>query len=145
LKQNVYNVSSQKEYENDVESEESSGIKNKISLPLCFSSFECLKANHGIPEETGSSDYIHSSTFLHENIVIIEEHQLHSHALNDHYLERYFNSELQPVLDHRIKEEVDQRIVIKDHFPSPETNVDVQNIPVKTKYFKVAFLPLKMM
>jgi hypothetical protein len=29
------------------------------------------------------------------------------------------------VLDHQIKEEVDQEIVVKDHFPSPETNVDV--------------------
>jgi hypothetical protein len=48
LKQNVYNVSNQKASKHDVESEESSGLTNKNSLPLCFSSFEWLKENYEI-------------------------------------------------------------------------------------------------
>ena len=83
-------------------------LQIKKSLPLCFSSFEWLRENHETSEKTGSSDYIHSSTILHEKVVIIEEHQLHSHALNDHYLERYFSSKLQYVLIHQIKEGVGQ-------------------------------------
>jgi hypothetical protein len=89
-----------------------------------------------LQKKTGSSDCIHSSTILHENVVIIEEHQLHSHALNDHYLERYFSSELKSVLNHQIKEEVDQEIVVEGHFPSPRTNADVQQYSQQDKVFQ---------
>ena len=101
-------------------------LQIKKSLPLCFSSFEWLRENHETSEKPGSSDCIHSSTVLHEKVVIIEEHQLHSHALNDHYLEKYFSSELQYALNHQIKEEVDQEIVVEGRFSSPKTNADVQ-------------------
>jgi hypothetical protein len=75
LKQNVYNVSNQKASRNDVEYEERSGLTDKNSLPLCFSSFEWLNENHDIAEKEGSYDCIHSGIVLHENIVIIEEDQ----------------------------------------------------------------------
>jgi hypothetical protein len=92
----------------NVEYEESSGLRDENYLPLCFSSFEWLKANHERTKETGKSDYIHSDTVLHKEIVIIKEDQQHSHALDDHvadYLEGYSNSELQSVLNHQIKKE----------------------------------------
>jgi hypothetical protein len=136
LKKNFYSVSNQKVSKHDIESEESSGITNKNSLPLCFSSFEWLKENHEISKKIGSSDCIHSIIVLHEKIVIMEEHQLHSHASNDHYLERYLNSELQPVLEHQIKEEVDQEVVVKGHFLSPKTNSDVQQYSQQNKVFQ---------
>jgi hypothetical protein len=41
-----YNVSDQKSSRHDVEYEESNGLANENYLPLCFSSFELLKANH---------------------------------------------------------------------------------------------------
>jgi hypothetical protein len=130
LKQNVYNVSNQKASRHGIGDEERNGLTNENSLPLCFSSFEWLKEIHDLVEKTGSSDCIHSGNVLHENLSIMEGDQLHSRALNDHvvdYLKRCSNSELQPVLNHHIKkEEVDQEIVVKGHFPSPETNVDVQ-------------------
>jgi hypothetical protein len=97
LKQNVYNVSKQKSYRHDVEYEESSGITNENYLPLCFSSFELLKVNHDITEEEGKSDYIHSDTILHEQIVINEENQQPSHAFNDRvvdYMEGYLGLDL---------------------------------------------------
>ena len=93
-------ISNQKISKHKVESEESNGLTDKNSLPLCFSSFEWLKENHEASEKTRSSDFIHSSTVLHEKVVIIEEHQLHSHALKDHYLK---NSEWDPALNHQIK------------------------------------------
>jgi hypothetical protein len=40
------------------------------------------------------------------------------------------------VLNHQIKEEVDQKIVVKSHFPSPETNVDVQQYFQQDKVFQ---------
>jgi hypothetical protein len=40
------------------------------------------------------------------------------------------------VLNHQIKEEVDQEIVVKSHFPSPETNVDVQQYFQQDKVFQ---------
>jgi hypothetical protein len=43
LKQNVYSVSNKKASKHDVGIEESGGLTNKNSLPLCFSSFEWLK------------------------------------------------------------------------------------------------------
>jgi hypothetical protein len=139
--ENVYNVSNQKASRHDVEYEESSGLTNENYLPLCFSSFEWLKENHDITEETGKSDCIHSGTVLHEEIVISKEDQQHSHALNDHvvdYLKGYSNSELQPVLNHQIEkeEEVDQEIVVKGYFPSPETNIDIQQYFQQDKVFQ---------
>jgi hypothetical protein len=92
LKQN--GVSNQKISKHEVEREESIGLTDKNSLPLCFSSFEWLRENYEISEKIGTSDYIHSSIVLHEKVVIIKEHQLHSHALHDHYLEGYFNSRI---------------------------------------------------
>jgi hypothetical protein len=62
LKQNVCNVSNQKESRHDVEYEEGSGLTYENYLPLCFSSFEQLKENHERTEETGKSDCIHSAT-----------------------------------------------------------------------------------
>jgi hypothetical protein len=144
LKQNVYNVSNQKSSRHDVEYEESSGFANENYLPLCFSSFEWLKENHDIAEETGKSDCIHSGTVLHEKIVISEEDQQHSHALNDHaadYLKGYSNSELQPMLNHQLEkeDEVDQEIVVKGHLPSPETNIDIQQYFQQDKVFQSCF------
>jgi hypothetical protein len=135
LKQNVCNVSSQKSSRHDERSKLASGDY----LPLCFSSFEWLKENHDVIEETWKFDCIHSSTASHEEIVISKEDQQHPHALNDHvvdYLKGYSNSELQPVLNHQIKEEADQKIVVKSHFPSPETNVDVQQYFQQDKVFQ---------
>ena len=104
LKQNVYNVSNHKSSRRDVEYEESSGLANENCLPLCFYSFELLKKNHGTTEKTGKYDS--NSTALHEEIVVSEEDQQPSHALNDHvvdYMKGYFNSELWPVLNHQLE------------------------------------------
>jgi hypothetical protein len=60
LKQNFYNVSNQKSSRHDVEYSESNGLENEKYLPLCFSSFELLKANHEITEEQGKPDCIHN-------------------------------------------------------------------------------------
>jgi hypothetical protein len=103
-------------------------LSNKNHLPLCFSSFELLKANHEITEEVGKYDC--NSTALHGKIVISEEDQQLSYTLNDcvvDYMEGYFGSELQPVLNYQLenKDEDDQEIVIKSHFPSPEFNIDI--------------------
>jgi hypothetical protein len=111
-------VPNQKISKHEVESEESIGLIDKSSLPLCFSSFEWSRENYEISEKVGTSDYIYSGTVLHEKVVIIEEHQLHSHALHDHHLEGYFNSKFQSELNHQIKEEVDQEIFIEDLFLS---------------------------
>jgi hypothetical protein len=46
LKKNIYNVLDQKSSRHDVEYEERNGLANENYLPLCFSSFELLKANH---------------------------------------------------------------------------------------------------
>jgi hypothetical protein len=46
LKKNVNNVSDQKPFRHDVESEERNILTNESYLPLCFSSFELLRANH---------------------------------------------------------------------------------------------------
>jgi hypothetical protein len=70
-------ISNQKVSKHEVEGEQRSGLTDKNSLPLCFSSFEWLRENHEISEKVGTSDYIHSSTVLHEKVVIIKEHQLH--------------------------------------------------------------------
>jgi hypothetical protein len=83
-----------------------------------------------------TSDYIHTSTVLHEKVVIIKEHQLHSHALHDHYLEGFFNSKFQSELNHQIKEEVNQEIFIKGIFLSPRTNADVQQYYPQDKVFQ---------
>jgi hypothetical protein len=87
-------------------------------------------------KKIGTSNYIHNSNILHEKAVIIKEHQLHSHALHDHYLEGYFNSEFQSKLSHQIKEEVDQEIFIKCIFLSPRTNADVQQYFQQDKVFQ---------
>jgi hypothetical protein len=84
LKQNVNNVSDQKPSRYDVKFEESNRLANEEYLLLCFSSFEWLKENHEASKKTRSSDCIHTSTVLREKVVIIKEHQLHSHALKDH-------------------------------------------------------------
>ena len=87
----------------DVEYEESSGLANENYLPLCFSSFELLKVNHEITEEAVKSDYIHSDIVLQEKIVIKEEDQQPSHTFNDlvvDYMEGYFSSDLQPVINY---------------------------------------------
>jgi hypothetical protein len=78
---------------------------------------------------------------LHEKIVVSEEDQQPSHALNDHvvdYMEGYFSSDLQPVLNYQLEneDEVDQEIVIKGHFPSPELNVDIQQDFQQDKVFQ---------
>jgi hypothetical protein len=134
LKQN--SISNHKISKHEVKGEEISGLTDKNSLPLCFSSFEWLRKNHEISEKIGTSDYIHSRIVLHEKVVIIKEHQLHSHALHDNYLEGYFNSEFKSVLNHQIKEEVDQEIFIKGIFLSPRTNVDVQQYYQQDKVFQ---------
>ena len=128
-------VSNQKISKHEVEGEESSRLTDKNSLPLCFSSFEWLRENREISEKIRTSDYIHTSVILHEKVVIIKEHQLHSHALHDHYLEGYFNSEFQSVLSHQIKEEVDQEFFIKGIFLSPRTNADVKQYYQQEKVF----------
>jgi hypothetical protein len=51
-------------------------------------------------------------------------------------LERYFNLELQLVLNHQIKEEVDPEVVVKINFPSPEINVDIQQYFWQDKVFQ---------
>ena len=64
-----------------------------------------LKTNHEITEEQGKSDCIHNGTILHEQIVIYEEDQQPSHTFNDHatdYMEGYFSSYLQPVLNYHL-------------------------------------------
>ena len=100
-----------------------------------------MKANHDITEERWKSDCIHSGIVLHEEILISKEDQQHSHALNDHvadYLKGYSNSELQSVLNHQIEreEEFDQEIVVKGYFPSPETNIDIQQYFQQDKVFQ---------
>jgi hypothetical protein len=79
LKQNVYIVSNQKSLQHDVEYEENNGLANENYLPLCFSSFELLKANHEITEEAGKSDCIHSDIVSHKQIIISKEDQKPSH------------------------------------------------------------------
>jgi hypothetical protein len=116
-----------------------SGLANENHLPLCFSSFELLKENHEITEEAGKSDC--NGTALHEQIVVSEEDQQPSHAFNDHvvdYMEGYFSSDLQPVLNYQLEneDEVDQEIVIKGHFPSPELNEDIQQDFQQDKVFQ---------
>jgi hypothetical protein len=128
LTKNVYNVSNQKSSTHDVEYSEYNGLANENHLPLCFSSFELLKSNHEITEEVGNYDY--NGTALHEQIVVSEEDQKPSHAFNDHvvdYMEGYFSSGLQPVLNCQLEneEEVDQEIVDKGQFPSPELNENI--------------------
>ena len=51
-------------------------------------------------------------------------------------MKEYSNSKLQLVLNHQIKGEADQKIVVKIHFPSPETNVDVQQYFQQDKVFQ---------
>ena len=131
-----YGISNQKISKHEVESEERIKLTDKNSLPLCFSSFEWLRENHEISEKIGTSDYIHSSTILHEKVFIIKEHQLHSHAFQNHYLEGYFNSEFQYVLNHQIKEEADQEILIEGLFLSPRTNAYVQQYYQQDKVFQ---------
>ena len=135
-------VSNQKVSEHEVESEESNGLTNKSSLPLCFYSFEWLRENYEISEKM-TSDYIHTSTVLHEKVAIIKEHQLHSHALHDHYLEGYFDSEFRSELNHQIKEEFDQEIFIEGIFLSLRTNADVQQYYQQDKVFLGFFSSLE--
>jgi hypothetical protein len=105
LKKNVNNVSNHKSSRHDVEYEESNGLSNEIYLPLCFSSFELLKADHEIIEETLKSDCNNSDTVLHEQIVISKEDQQPSHTFNGpvvDYMEGYFISDLQPVINYQL-------------------------------------------
>jgi hypothetical protein len=51
-------------------------------------------------------------------------------------LEGYFNSEFQSVLNHQIKEEADQEILIEGLFLSPRTNADVQQYYQQDKVFQ---------
>ena len=82
-----------------------------------------LKANHEIIEEAGKSDYIHSGTVLHEQFFINEEEQQHSHAFNDHvtdYMEGYFSSYLQPLLNYQLGNKDDGKstsLLDMDFFP----------------------------
>jgi hypothetical protein len=142
LKQNVCNVSSQKSSRHDGKYEERSGLASKYYLPLCFSSFKLLKANREITEEAGKSDYIHGGIVLHEEIFINQEGQQHSHTFDNHvvdHMEGYFSSDLHPMLNYHQfekEEEVDQEIVVKGHFPSPETNIDIQQCFQQDKVFQ---------
>jgi len=71
LKLNVYNVSDLKLSRHDVESEESSGLKNENYIPLYFSSFEWLKENHEQIEKVNRRIVVKShvpSPKLDENI-----------------------------------------------------------------------------
>jgi hypothetical protein len=99
-----------------------------------------LKENHGIQRKQESLTAF-NGTVLHEKIVVSEEDQQPSHALNDHvvdYLKGYSNSELQPVLNHQLEkeDEVDQEIVVKGHFPSPEADIDIQQYFQQDKVFQ---------
>jgi hypothetical protein len=141
LQQNVYNVSNQKSSRHDVEYSESNGLANENYLPLCFSSFELLKENHEIIEEQGNFDCIHNDIVLHEQIVINEEDQQPSHAFNDHvadYMEGYFSSNLQPVLNYQLEKEneADQEIVVKGYFPPSENNISMQQDFQQGKVFQ---------
>jgi len=91
LKKDVYNVPNQKYSKYNVEYLKYSGPANENHIPLCFSSFELLKENNEIIEEVVKSYY--KGTTLHGKIVINEEDQQPSYALNDHvvdYMEGYF-------------------------------------------------------
>jgi hypothetical protein len=93
LKKNVYNVSNQTSSRHDVEYPGYDGLINENNIPLCFSSFELLKENHEVTKEEGNSDC--NSTTLHKKMVVDEEDQRPSHALNDHvanYMGGYFSS-----------------------------------------------------
>jgi hypothetical protein len=110
LKKNIYNVSNQKSSRHGVEYEERNGLANESYLPLCFSSFELLKANNEITEEAVKFHCIHSDIFLHEQIVISKEDQQSSHTFNDpvfYYMEGYFNSDLQSVIDYHLGNKYD--------------------------------------
>jgi hypothetical protein len=92
-KQNVYNVSNQTSFRHDVEYPRYNGITNEKCLPLCFLSFELLKENHEVTKEEGKFDC--NSTALHKKMIVDEEDQRPSHALNDHvvdYMGGYFSS-----------------------------------------------------
>jgi hypothetical protein len=123
LKQNVYNVSNQKSSMHDVEYEERGRLANENYILLCFSSFELLKANHEITKEAGKYNCIHIGTVLHEQIVIGEEDQQPSHAFNVHvvdYMEGYFSSNLQPVLNYQLGNKYDGQsmsVLDMDFFP----------------------------
>jgi hypothetical protein len=104
-----------------------------------FLSFELLKENHEITEEAGRSEC--NGTALHGKIVISKEDQQPSYALNDHvadYMEGYFNSDLQPVLNYQLEneDEVDQEIIVGGYFPSPELNKDLQQNFQQDKVFQ---------
>jgi hypothetical protein len=95
LKQNVYNASNQTSSRHDVEYPGYNGITNENHIPLCFSCFELLKANHEVTKEAGNFDC--NSTTLHRKMVVDEEDQQTSHALNDHvvdYMGGYFSLDL---------------------------------------------------
>jgi hypothetical protein len=123
FKNNVYNVSNQTSSSHGVEYEEISGLANEIYLPLCFSSFELLKVNHEITKEACKSHCIHSGTILHEKIVISEEGQKPSHTFNDlvaDYMEGYFSSYLQLVMNYQLGNEDDAQsmsVLDMDCFP----------------------------
>jgi hypothetical protein len=139
LKKNVNNVPDQKSSKYDVEYPKYSGPANENHLPLCFYSFDLLKEKHDITEEAGKSDC--NGTALHGKIVVSEEDQQPSYALNDHvadYMEGYFSSDLHLVLNYQLEneDEVDQEIVIKGHFPSPELNKYLQQDFQQDKVFQ---------
>jgi len=55
-----HTVSDQKPSRYDVEFEESNRLANESYLPLCFSSFELLRANHEKIEKFGESVVVQS-------------------------------------------------------------------------------------
>jgi hypothetical protein len=110
LKKNVHNVSNHKSSRHDVEYEESSGLSNESYLPLCFPSFELLKADHEITEEALKPDCIHSYIVLYEKIFISKEDQQPSHTFNDpvvDYMEGYFSSDLHPMINYHLGNKYD--------------------------------------
>jgi hypothetical protein len=63
FKQNINNVSDQKPSRHDVESEERNRLENESYIPLCFSSFELLRADHKQTNKARKSVVVQSHLF----------------------------------------------------------------------------------
>jgi hypothetical protein len=75
-----------------------------------FFFFEFLKVNHEITKEVEKYDCIHNDVVLHEQFFISEEDQKHYHNFNDpivDYMEGYFSSDLQPVINCQVQNKYD--------------------------------------
>jgi hypothetical protein len=95
-----------------------------------------LKSNH---EKVGKSDC--NGTALYGQNFVSKKDQQPSHAVNDRmvdYMDGYFSSNLQPVLNYQLEneDEVDQEISIKGRCPSSELNVDIQQDFQQDKVFQ---------